>query len=365
MTTLGEICSPKQWPILSQTKMSPTGYPVYGANGHIGYHSTSTHERPVILIGCRGSCGTVTLAPANIYASGNAMALDDLDEERVDQRFLAHYLKHRGFAEVTTGSSQPQITRQNIVRVPVPLPQLRQQRRIADILDHAHALRTQRLRSVELMLSLRASMLESILRQFDERAGWNRKQLLELVSSGDNINYGVVQPGGEFEGGVPLVRAGDIRGGDVLASNLKRIAPSIEGAYQRSRIKGNEILVSCVGSIGEVALASSDLAGANIARAVARVPIESEPLRVIIADQLSSPAIQQYFTRELRTVAQPTLNIKQLAETEVVVPPPSVLQYYYSWQLAQRQRAISIAAHATALDRLGSALQDHAFSGEL
>ena len=141
---LGEISKPKQWPTLSRVEMSDAGYPVYGANGRIGFHGSYTHERPTILVGCRGSCGTVHITEPKAYANGNAMALDDLNEDLVNLGFLSQFLRPRGFADVVSGTSQPQIIRQNIVRIEIPLPPLAEQRRIAEVLDRAEALRAKR-----------------------------------------------------------------------------------------------------------------------------------------------------------------------------------------------------------------------------
>jgi type I restriction enzyme S subunit len=74
--------------------------------------------------------------------------------------------------------------------------------------------------------------------------------LASLIREDDTINYGVVQPGDDHDEGIPLVRVGDLIEGKVRHSELKRIAPAIEAAYKRSRLRGDEILVSCVGSIG-------------------------------------------------------------------------------------------------------------------
>ena len=140
--SLGDLCEPKQWPTLAKAEMASQGYPVFGANGQIGHFNTFTHADPTILVGCRGSCGTVHVTPPMAYANGNAMALDSLNIGRVDIQFLRAFLLHRGFNDVITGSSQPQIIRQNIVRIPIPLPSLLEQRRIAAILDQADELRS-------------------------------------------------------------------------------------------------------------------------------------------------------------------------------------------------------------------------------
>jgi type I restriction enzyme S subunit len=195
--------------------------------------------------------------------------------------------------------------------------------------------------------------------------GFPNVSLASLVREDDTINYGVVQPGDDLEEGVPLVRVGDLIDGSVRHSELKRIAPSIEAAYKRSRLRGDEILVSCVGSIGVVALANESVKGFNIARAVARIPLAESTDRLFMAAYLNTDFVQRYFTNELRTVSQPTLNIKQITETTVVLPPIALQQ-----EFARRVGAVEKlkTAQRTALaeqDALFATLQHRAFRGEL
>ncbi len=118
--------------------MTENGYPVvYGANGKIGFYSSYTHQKPTLLIGCSGSCGSVHRTEPYSYANGNAMALDDLNQDRADIRYLYHLFLRRGFRDVITGTSQPQIIQQHIRGVEISLPPLEEQRRIAAILDKA------------------------------------------------------------------------------------------------------------------------------------------------------------------------------------------------------------------------------------
>ena len=64
---LGSLCVPKQWKSLKQSDMTTTGYPVYGANGQIGFYNDYNHESPTLLIGCRGTCGQINESPPNTY----------------------------------------------------------------------------------------------------------------------------------------------------------------------------------------------------------------------------------------------------------------------------------------------------------
>ena len=134
---LGEISRPRQWPTISQEVMREAGlHPVYGANGVIGFYNSYTHERPTVAITCRGStCGEIHLTPEKSYITGNAMALDDLDRSRLDQRYLYHFLKRDGLKDCITGSAQPQIIGSALKDFLVWHPPLESQRTIAAILD--------------------------------------------------------------------------------------------------------------------------------------------------------------------------------------------------------------------------------------
>lgn len=46
--SLLEICRPRQWPTISTAELTETGYPVYGANGQIGFYHHYNHEEPTI-----------------------------------------------------------------------------------------------------------------------------------------------------------------------------------------------------------------------------------------------------------------------------------------------------------------------------
>lgn len=138
---LTSICRPKQWKTISSKDLLDSGYPVYGANGKIGFYNSYTHEYSTVLITCRGAtCGSINISDPKSYVNGNAMALDNLSEE-VDLYYLKYYLEYRKLDDVISGSAQPQITGKGLSKVKIPLPPLDQQKKIAAILDAADAYR--------------------------------------------------------------------------------------------------------------------------------------------------------------------------------------------------------------------------------
>lgn len=85
--------------------------PVWGANGIIGFTETPSYKGAVPLVTCRGNgCGLVQWTAGSAYVSNNAMAVIPKTSEPSDTRYLYYSLLNTNFADVTTGSAQPQIT---------------------------------------------------------------------------------------------------------------------------------------------------------------------------------------------------------------------------------------------------------------
>lgn len=289
---------------------------------------------------------------------------------RVDSRYLFHWVQSPDFVSTmvrrATGASYPAVSDRIVKESSLPLPTIFEQRRIAKILDHAAGLRAKHRGALAYLEELAQSIF---IEMFGDPAvnpmKWPVAELSALVRPEDKINYGVVQPGAEVDGGVPLVRAGDIANGSVKTDGLRSIASDVDVRHRRSRLVGDEILVSCVGSIGEVALTSPAMSGYNIARAVARIRVGTSAVREYVAASLSTASVRNYFNQELRTVAQPTLNIKQLAATEIMVPPIRLQQDFAlrvgSLESTKTKHRIVLSE----LDALFESLQSRAFRGGL
>ncbi len=155
---LFEISNPKQWKTISQKELVRDGFPVYGANGVIGYYDEYNHEKSTIVIGCRGSCGEIHITKPKSYITGNAMALDDLDVSKVNKKYLYYYLNYRGFKDVITGTSQPQITQTSLKKIEIPAPPLKVQQQIVEILDEADALSKKREKTIEKLNKLKGAI---------------------------------------------------------------------------------------------------------------------------------------------------------------------------------------------------------------
>ena len=206
-------CRPKQWPTLAKTDFSDNGYPVYGANGFIGFYSTYTHDIDVIAIGCRGTCGTIQKIPGKSYINGNAMVLENVDETIVIKSFLYHALSYRNVSDAVTGSAQPQITRYSLRRVKFPHPHIKEQEAIARVLDAADTVIEQTREVAERARALKTSLIADAF----ERIGGTQKRLGEYII---DIRYGTSQAANERGWGNPTLRIPNVIADDISFNDL-------------------------------------------------------------------------------------------------------------------------------------------------
>ncbi len=153
--------------------------------------------------------------------------------------------------------------------------------------------------------------------------GWHYAPMASLIEEGRRISYGIVQPGRPHKGGVPVIRVNNFKDGALELSEVLEVDPALEERFLRTRLRGGELLVTLVGSVGQVAVAPAKVAGWNIARAVGVLPIAAEPGADWVSLWLRSPAARAAIDPLLNTTVQSTLNLKDLSGLEVPVPSRS------------------------------------------
>jgi type I restriction enzyme S subunit len=153
-------------------------------------------------------------------------------------------------------------------------------------------------------------------------ADWPSVELQSLIEPERGISYGIVQPGAAVSDGVPIVRVSDVRDGCISIKAPLRVAKEIEAAYSRTRLQGGELLVTIVGTVGETAIVPDALAGWNVARAIAVLPIKPEVGGRWVKRALRAPAANAQIHSRLNTTVQATLNLGDLAKLPILMPPP-------------------------------------------
>ena len=124
--SVDSIFSIKYGKNLSTTLISESGvFPVYGANGVIGYYDKANCNEQVVLITSRGNgSGDVLMTyHKEAFITNNSFIVTPLEEYLYCQLpFTYQFLKCANFRNVRTGAAQPQLTNQSIHTIDVILP---------------------------------------------------------------------------------------------------------------------------------------------------------------------------------------------------------------------------------------------------
>lgn len=150
---------------------------------------------------------------------------------------------------------------------------------------------------------------------------WRYEPLGSLVDLDRGISYGVVQPGTSDPLGVPIVRVNNLKQGRIITDDVLRINKDIESKYQRSRLKGGEVLLTLVGTLGECAIVPDNLSGWNVARAVAVIPVKPQISARWVYFCLRLPQIQHYIKIWATTTVQATFNLRDVAKLPIPIAP--------------------------------------------
>jgi type I restriction enzyme S subunit len=294
----------------------------------------------------------------------------------INPRYVAWYLSsdmtQRQWGEQQRGVTKLGLGLDDIRSVEIPIPPLAEQERIVAAIEvqfsrlDAGVAALERVR--QNLRRIRAAVLEATVPSAEEQTT-PKVPLGDLVAPGRKIAYGVLVPGDHDPDGIPFVRVGDLSNRQVRTQGLKYIAPAIAARYPRTRLKGGEVLLSLVGTIGRTAIVPPELAGANTARALAVISVQEavEPRYVAIA--LSRDRVTRELTDLSHEVARKTLNLEDVRRYEI--PLPSYSEQLEIVKAVETQEAwISSVEEVVArsfrrADHLRSSILQTAFSGRL
>lgn len=145
---------------------------------------------------------------------------------------------------------------------------------------------------------------------------------LKEVSGQRGITYGIVKMEKEpISGGVFALRCSDVKYRKLDLSSVRKVTHEISEQYSRTILRGGELLLNIRGTLGGCAVVPESVAGYNIAREVAMIPLNDQAIPEYVLNVLSSP----YFTEEtngnLRGIAYKGLNLGTLSGFMVPLPP--------------------------------------------
>jgi type I restriction enzyme S subunit len=199
-------------------------YPYIGANNIMGYVDEFLYDEEIVCIAeDGGSWGENQKCCVHIHekcwVNNHAHVLGT--NGKTDLKFLMYYLNANDLNKFITGSTRGKLTKSALDSIQIPLPPLPIQKRIAEILDVADALK----RKDQALLKKYDELAQAIfIDMFGDpvknEKGWEVKKLGELSDVGSSVRVFVDEL---VDDGIPFLRGQEIG----AMSNGEKIEPSL------------------------------------------------------------------------------------------------------------------------------------------
>ncbi|MGW2115798.1 restriction endonuclease subunit S [Streptomyces zhihengii] len=293
---------------------------------------------------------------------------DLVDPDSVSRDFLERFLRSPRALKYYTAKLQGSTARRRslpkdiFLALPVPLPSLREQERIAAVLDQVDTLRAKRREAITLLDDLaRSIFLDMFGDPLSRNSSWDRKTIGELgaVVTGNTPSRAKPENYGE---GIEWIKTDNIR---PPALNASRAAERLTVAGEKVGrvVPAESILVTCIAG-SPASIGNAVLAGRRVAinqQINAFIPQGPLPRFMLEQIRLGKALIQRKSTGAMTGLVNKT----QFSSISLMVPPMGRQQEFVRRvECVDSQRARNVR-HLAALDELFSSLQHRAFSGTL
>ncbi len=190
---------------ITKNEQTNEGIPIVSSSGVSSFHNLWKTEGPGVVIGRKGTLGTVHFIKGNFWAHDTTLWVKDFKGN--DCRFIYYFLKTLHLENFDTESSNPTLNRNHLHKIKVVFPQLGIQKKITAILSAYDDLIENNRRRIALL----EKMAEEIYREWFVRmrfpgheqakfekgvpVGWRQAELGEVAE----INARSIKRGSELE----------------------------------------------------------------------------------------------------------------------------------------------------------------------
>jgi type I restriction enzyme S subunit len=251
---------------ITQSQQAAGIYPVISSSGVTSYHNEFKANGPGVVIGRKGTLGSVHFSENDYWPHDTTLWSKDLKGN--NPRFVYYYLHTIDFKRFDVGNSNPTLNRNHIHNLSVLIPPLGVQERIANILSAYDDLIENNRRRMTLLedaarqiyrewfVRLRFPGYEHTRMTNGVPEGWEECRIREFgevvtgktPSTKDSDNYG---------GEIPFIKTPDMHGNVFVTETEMRLTEKGANTQSGKFIPSNALLVSCIGTIGVVSLTSA------------------------------------------------------------------------------------------------------------
>ena len=285
--------------------------------------------------------------------------------DRFDRKYLRHVLIgdpfHREFMNTVAGvgGSLLRARPAHVSKIKIPLPPLSEQKRIAEILDGAEALRSKRRAALALLDELTQSIFDEMFGADNALPFEQLDSICELITDGTHYTPTYT------ETGIIFLSSRNVTSGHIAWGDVKFIPESLHNElHRRVAPRMNDILLAKNGTTGIAAIVDRDCVF-DIYVSLALLRPSERVLPIYLLRAINSPACTKQFNGSLKGIGVPNLHLKEIRKTKIPVPNIQ-LQHEFARRIREVESIkIRHRESLARLDQLFASLQHRAFRGEL
>lgn len=288
------------------------------------------------------------------------------DERVVDGGFLAHLMKlpenvnlYRRFSQGLVSDTW-NLKFSALASLPLAVPPLDQQRRIAEILDTIDESMQATERVIAKLRTFRTGLVRRSVKDAEEGTG--SRSLSEVLPT---VEYGISAPLGA-SGSVPVLRMGNLQAGSVDVSELRYTG---QEAAALPLLRVGDVLfnrTNSIAQVGKTAIWRGELPRATFASYLVRLTPSAELLPDYLNLWMNTPETQNAIRRWATTaIQQVNINPTNLRRCEIRVPPIDAQKQVVSSVAAFDSRLAEEAAVLSKLRRTRDGLATDLLSGRV
>ena len=290
-----------------------------------------------------------------------------------DLRFLKLWLNGREFrSQITkfvTGTAQQNFGPSHLKATKITLPPLAEQRRIAEVLDRAEALRAKRRAALAQLDSLTQSLFLDL---FGDPAtnpkGWPSKPVGSLASKFSDGPFGSNLKSEHYTGtGVRVIRLQNIGVGEFVDDDAAYISEHHFAKLRKHECRPGDVLIGTMGDPNLRACIQPEwlTIALNKADCVLLRPDGSVANAMFICALLNQPATERMAQDLIHGQTRARISMGRLRGLEVPIPPIPLQREFARRVTAVEALKTAQRASLAELDALFATLQHRAFRGEL
>jgi len=291
---------------------------------------------------------------------------------RLDSRYCARFLKSQTpvilrWVRATTADNFPI---EKLLKLRIPLPPLSEQRRIAEILDKADALRAKRRAALAQLDTLTQSIFLDMFGD-PESEGWHMTTVGSIGAGDAAIRtgpFGSQLLHGEFvDEGVAVLGIDNAVENEFRWSQRRFITAAKYRSLSRYTVHPGDVLITLMGTCGRCAVVPNDVPLAINTKHLCCITVDRAKClpEFLHSYFLLHPIAQRYLRQTAKGAIMDGLNMGIIKEMPIPVAPIGLQERYT--ELVWKQTRLKNAAFQSAseLDALFASLQHRAFRGEL